>query len=82
MKIFKWFGPLRIVEVLHDPKSAAFFSFLIGFGLMVLLFHRPFSTQRTLSLPVDEVESKVVQHGNKCYRYRAEDSKCETSDKE
>jgi hypothetical protein len=49
---------------------------------MILMFHRPISSQKTLSLPVDEVESKVVQYGNKCYRYRAEDSKCETSDKE
>jgi len=82
MKIFKWFGSPQILKVLHNPVSSCFFSFLIGFGLMILMFHRPISTQKTLSLPVEEVESKVVKHGNKCYRYRAEDSKCENIVKE
>ena len=82
MKIFKWFGSPQILKVLHNPVSACFFSFLIGFGLMILMFHRPISTQKTLSLPVEEVESKVVKHGDKCYRYRAEDSKCENIVKE
>ena len=78
----KWIGSPQIVKALHSPRSSGFFSFLIGFGLMILMFHRPFSTQKTLSMPVDEVESKVVQPGNKCYRYRAEDRKWENPDKE
>jgi len=78
----KWFGELQITKVLNNPASACFFSFLIGFGIMILMFHRPTFSQKTLSLPLDKVESQVIAHGNKCYKYRAEDSKCENADKE
>lgn len=73
----KWFGSPQILKVLHNPNSMCFFSFLIGFGVVILMFHRPIQTQKTLSLPLEEVEARVIAHGNKCYKYRAEDTKCE-----
>ena len=73
----KWFGSPQILKVIHNPTSSCFFSFLIGLGLIVLMLHRPTQTQKNLSLSVDEVESKIVRNGNKCYKYRAEDTKCE-----
>jgi hypothetical protein len=73
----KWFGTPQILKVIHNPTSACFFSFIIGFGLIILMFHRPIQTQRTLSMPVDQVESKIVKRGNTCYKFRAEDTKCE-----
>lgn len=78
----KWFGELQITKVLNNPGGISFMSFLIGFGLMILMFHRPTFIEKTLSLPIDKVESQVIAHGNKCYKYRAEDSKCENADKE
>ena len=73
----KWFGSPQILKVLHNPTSACFFSFLIGFGLIILTLHRPTGTQKSLSMSVEDVESKVVRHGEKCYKFRAEDTKCE-----
>jgi hypothetical protein len=73
----KWFGSPQILKVLHNPNSACFFSFLIGFGLIILILHRPTQNQKNLSMSVEEIESKVVRHGNTCYKYRAEDTKCE-----
>lgn len=78
----KWFGALQITKVLNNPAGSCFMSFLIGFGFAILLFHRPTSIQKTLSMSLDKVESNIVAHGNKCYKYRAEDSKCENADKE
>ena len=73
----KWLGSPQIIKVLHNPSSLCFFSFLIGFGFIILVLHRPTQTEKTLSIPVADVESKVVRHGNKCYKFRAEDTKCE-----
>jgi hypothetical protein len=73
----KWFGTPQIVKVLHNKSSLCFFSFLIGFGLVVLILHRPTSSVKTLSIPVQDVEATSVQHDGKCYKFRAEDTKCE-----
>lgn len=67
---------IDIAKILRDKKSIAFFSFIIGMGLMVLLFHKPFGYKQFLSLPVSEVEGKVVKVDGKCYSYKSEDVKC------
>ena len=54
-----------------------FFSFVIGIGLAIMLFHQPFKTKPTLALPIEEIEGKVVSFNKKCYKYHAEDSHCE-----
>lgn len=64
-----------ITNVLH--RGAPFFSFIIGLGLAVLLFHRSFGVMKTLAMPVGEVISKIVKADGKCYRYRVEDAECE-----
>jgi len=73
----KLFGTPQIVKVLHNQSGMCFFSFLIGFGLIVLMLHRPTLTEKMLSIPVKDVEGTVVQHDGKCYKFRAEDSQCE-----
>ena len=73
----KWFGSPQILKVIHNPTSACFFSFLIGFGFIILILHRPTYNQKSLAMSVEDVESNIVRHGNKCYKYRAEDTKCE-----
>jgi hypothetical protein len=52
-------------------------SFIIGMGVAIMLFHKPFKTRPTLSLPLESVHNKVVSYDGKCYRYSAEDSHCE-----
>ena len=70
---------LQIQKLLHNPQSIKVLSFLVGFGMMVLLFHKPIPKQLTLSLPVNEVEGKIVKQNGKCYIYHAEDTDCEIS---
>jgi hypothetical protein len=64
-----------ITNVLH--RGAPFFSFIIGLGLAVLLFHRSFGVVRTLAIPIHEATNKTVKVDGKCYRFRVEDAECE-----
>jgi hypothetical protein len=66
---------IPITNVLH--RGAPFFSFIIGLGLAVLIFHRHYGVMKTLALPVKETMDRVVKVDGKCYRYRVEDAQCE-----
>lgn len=66
---------LPITNVLY--RGAPFFSFIIGMGLAMLIFHRNFGVMKTLAVPISETTSKVVKADGKCYRYRVEDAECE-----
>jgi hypothetical protein len=58
-------------------RASAFFSFVIGLGISVLLFHRNYDSYRTLALPLTEVQTKTNKVDGKCYSYRVEDATCE-----
>ena len=79
-KFNKWFGSPQIVKLLHNSTSSCFLSFLIGLGVVILMFHRPTGFQKSLSLSVADVEAKIVPYQGKCYKFRAEDTKCEKMD--
>jgi hypothetical protein len=64
-----------ITHVLH--RGAPFFSFIIGLGLAVMLFHRDYGVMKTLAVPINETTSRIVKVDGKCYRYRVEDAECE-----
>lgn len=66
-----------IEKILHNPKSEFFFSFLIGIGFTIMLFHKPIKSQDFLAMEPSEIESKMVTSNGKCFKYRVEDSKCE-----
>lgn len=68
---------VRLVEALN--RASPFFSFIVGLGISVLLFHRNFANLRTLAIPLKEATDKVVKSDGKCWRYRVEDASCETS---
>ena len=70
---------IDISKIVHDKKAAAFFSFVIGLGIAVLLFHKPFGHQQALSMPVADIEGKPVKINGKCYSYTSEDAKCPSS---
>lgn len=67
---------IALTKILHDKKAVSFFSFIIGLGITVLLFHKPFGYKQFLSIPVSDVEGKVVKVDGKCYAYKSEDAKC------
>ena len=58
-------------------RASPFFSFIIGLGLAVLVFHRDYATYRVLGVPLEDVDSKTVKVDGKCYKYRVEDATCE-----
>ena len=66
-----------IEKILRNPNSQKVFAFLIGFGMIVMLFHRPIPIQHVLGIDAHELESKEVKSQGKCYKYRVEDSKCD-----
>jgi hypothetical protein len=68
---------VRLLEAID--RASPFFSFIVGLGISVLLFHRNFTNIRTLALPLNEATGKVVKSDGKCWRYRVEDASCETS---
>jgi hypothetical protein len=52
-------------------------SFIIGFGMSIMLFHKPFQFRKVLSMPVADIHGKNVKVDGKCYKYIAEDTQCE-----
>jgi hypothetical protein len=68
---------IRIVEAFQ--KGSAFFSFIIGLGIAVVLFHRNYDVVRTLGIPLKDATEKVVKVDGLCYRYRVEDATCENT---
>jgi len=67
----------RILQLFKNEKTTPFFSFLIGLGVSVMLFHKPIHTRLALALPVSDIESETIKIGERCFRYVAEDSQCE-----
>jgi hypothetical protein len=63
-----------IREVLKRPDAKIFFSFVIGFGLAVLLFHRSRHEYDVLAMAVDELVNSVSKIDGKCYRFRITDA--------
>ena len=70
----------RLLEAIE--RGSPFFSFIIGLGVAVVLFHRNYSVVRTLGISLKDATDKVVKVDGKCYRYRVEDATCENVSKE
>lgn len=68
---------IRLVEAIE--RGSSFFSFIIGMGIAVILFHRDFSTIRTLGVSLSDATEKIIKVDGKCFRYRVEDSNCENT---
>ena len=60
-------------------RGAPFFSFIIGLGIAVMLFHRPFIVEPILAVPMEQLHNSVSRREGKCYRYRVEDATCRFS---
>ena len=60
-------------------RGSGFFSFIIGLGIAVLFFHRPYIVEPILAVNPNDLNQKVVQRDSKCYRYRVEDAACQFS---
>jgi hypothetical protein len=67
---------IQITKLIRNERSVPIFSFLIGMGIMVLLFHKPYANYQSLTIPVSKIESAPIKVGEKCYAYKSEDVKC------
>lgn len=66
--------PMSIAEIIKNPKANIFFSFVIGVGLGVLLFHRTRSEYSVPAVPTDQLVNSINKVNGKCYRYRITDA--------
>jgi hypothetical protein len=67
---------IDVKKIFNNSETRIFFSFVIGFGIAVLAFHKPFSSIIHLSIPVSQIEGRVIKHDDKCYSYVSEDVQC------
>jgi hypothetical protein len=63
-----------IREILKKPEANVLFSFVIGLGLAVLLFHRTRKEFVVSAVNVDELVNSVSKIDGKCYRFRVTDA--------
>lgn len=68
---------LKIFEMFRSEKAGPVLSFIIGLGVTVLFFHKPFQYKYKLQSSVSDYVNKPVKFGNKCYVYTAEDTECD-----
>jgi hypothetical protein len=68
---------IQVADLLRNPDSRYFLSFLIGMGIAILLFHRPQKTVHVPAMPPTEMTQHVVRMDGKCYRFRMEDASCQ-----
>lgn len=71
------FGVLRLLET---HAGQVIFSLILGLGLAAL-FQRVCKDGHCIIIqgpPLDEVENKIFKQENKCYRYRAESTSCDS----
>jgi hypothetical protein len=68
---------VHLVDVIR--RASPFFSFVIGLGIAVILFHRKYESVLTLAIPIKDATERIVRADGKCFRYRVEDASCESS---
>ncbi len=65
---------ISIAEVVKNPSANVFFSFVIGIGLSILLFHRSRNEYVVPAVPLDQLVNAINKVNGKCYRYRITDA--------
>jgi hypothetical protein len=65
---------IAISDVLRKPEANMFFSFVIGVGLSVLMFHRNRTEYVVPAIDVEQLVNAINKVDGKCYRYRIADA--------
>lgn len=63
-----------IREIIHKPEANAIFSFVVGVGVAVLLFHRARKEFVVSAIEIDKLANAVTNINGKCYRFRVTDA--------
>lgn len=66
----------KVVEVIRNPQANIVFSFVVGLGLAVLLFHRPQKTRNVSAVSPAELKDALTRVDGACYRFKIEDASC------
>jgi hypothetical protein len=67
---------MNLAQILKKPEANYFFSFVVGLGLAVLMFHRPQTEVEVSAIPPSDIRDMVTRVDGKCYRFRVEDASC------
>jgi hypothetical protein len=67
---------MNLAQVLKKPEANYFFSFVVGLGLAVLMFHRQQTEVEVSAIPPSDIRDMVTRVDGKCYRFRVEDASC------
>jgi hypothetical protein len=67
---------MNVAAVLKKPEANFFFSFVVGLGLAVLMFHRPQTEVEVSAIPPAKLKEMVSRVDGRCYRFRVEDASC------
>jgi hypothetical protein len=67
---------MNVAAVLKKPEANFFFSFVVGLGLAVLMFHRPQTEVEVSAISPAKLKDMVSRVDGKCYRFRVEDASC------
>lgn len=67
---------MHLTQILKKPEANNFFSFVIGLGIAVLMFHRPQTEIEVCAITPSELKTMVTRVDGKCYRYKIEDASC------
>lgn len=65
-----------IAELLQRRESKLFLSFIVGFGLSVLMFHRQRIEMYVSALKPSEIRETVFHIDGKCYKFKLQDASC------
>lgn len=63
--------------IVRSKETLPFLSFIVGMGLAVIISSKPKLIKPTLNIPITELDGRIVSYEGKCYRYHAEDARCE-----
>jgi len=63
--------------IVRNKETLPFLSFIIGMGLAVIIASKPKLVKPMLNIPVSQLEGRTIAYDGKCYKYHAEDAKCE-----
>lgn len=65
---------IQISQILKKPEANMLFSFVIGVGLSVLLFHRVRKEFVVPAVDADQLVNSITKIDGKCYRFRITDA--------
>jgi hypothetical protein len=72
---------MNFKRILDTPTGHIFISILLGLGLATL-FKKTCSDDKCLVFNgpvIEDIKDKTFKHGEKCYKYSSEPSKCDST---